>query len=151
MPFGHLTRPLCALARGASTTLASPPFLPEREDAGWIASGRRVTATDPLEAALADLSLTYSGHISVHLPPFFSPAQRAHIVQAAGIQSFIGPCDKGMAAEHLLRPKDCPPLHRPLDPAVPGARRIIFTSGSSGTPKGVLIGETPVGGSDWRA
>lgn len=101
-----------------------------------------ITAINALEAALADLALTYSGHVSVHLPSFFSPSQRANIVKAAGIQSFIGPCDEGMAAENLLRPEDCLPLQKPLDPAVPGARRIIFTSGSSGTPKGVLIGGT---------
>lgn len=115
------------------------------ENAKRLAGSPRVvgiTATDPFEAALADLSLTYSGHTSVHLPPFFSQTQRAHIVQAAGIQSVIGPSDKCMAEEHLLRPKDCPSLQGPLDPAVPGAQRIIFTSGSSGTPKGVLIGET---------
>lgn len=100
-----------------------------------------ITTSDPLEAALADLALTYSGHVSVHVPPFFSPAQRAHIVEAAGIETFIGVCDTARAGEILRRPEDCPPLDGPLDLPVAGARRIIFTSGSSGSPKGVLIGE----------
>lgn len=100
-----------------------------------------ITTSDPLEAALADLALTYSGRVSVHLPPFFSLSQRAHIVEAAGIEAFIGGCDAAVVTEGLRRPEDCPPLDGPLNPPVAGARRIIFTSGSSGTPKGVLIGE----------
>lgn len=100
-----------------------------------------ITTSDPLEAALADLALTFSGHVSVHLPPFFSSAQKAHIVEAAGIETFIGECDMAAVTESLHPPEDCPPLDGPLDLPVAGARRIIFTSGSSGTPKGVLIGE----------
>lgn len=100
-----------------------------------------ITTSDPLEAALADLALTYSGHVSVHVPPFFSPAQRTHIIEAAGIETFIGACDTARTGEALRRPEDCPPLEGPLDLPVTGARRIIFTSGSSGSPKGVIIGE----------
>ena len=100
-----------------------------------------ITTSDPLEAALADLALTYCGHVSVHLPPFFSSAQRAHIVEAAGIKTFIGECDTAGLAEGLRQPEHCPFLDGSLDLPVPGARRIIFTSGSSGAPKGVLIGE----------
>jgi long-subunit acyl-CoA synthetase (AMP-forming) len=100
-----------------------------------------ITSGDPLDAALADLALTYSGHVSVHLPPFFSAAQRAHIVEAAGIETVIGRCDTGVVTEVLRRPEDCPPPDGPLDIPAAGARRIIFTSGSTGVPKGVLIGE----------
>ena len=100
-----------------------------------------ITTSDPMEAALADLALTYSGHVSVHVPPFFSPAQKAHIVEEAGIEAFIGVGDTARADETLPRPEDCPPLDGPLDLPVAGARRIIFTSGSSGSPKGVIIGE----------
>ena len=100
-----------------------------------------ITTSDPLEAALADLALTYCGHVAVHLPSFFSKAQRAHIVETAGIRTFIGAFETAVTSERLLRPEDCPPLAGSLEMPVPGARRIIFTSGSSGTPKGVLIGE----------
>lgn len=100
-----------------------------------------ITTSDPLEAALADLALTFHGHVAVHVPPFFSTVQRAHIFEAAGIETFIGECDAAAVTEGLPRPEECPPLDGPLSLPVIGARRIIFTSGSSGTPKGVLIGE----------
>ncbi|MEY8842867.1 AMP-binding protein [Cribrihabitans sp. XS_ASV171] len=100
-----------------------------------------ITTSDPLEAALADLALTCHGHVVVHVPPFFSPTQKAHIVEAASIETFIGECEAVMVTERLPRPEDCLPLDGPLRLPVTGARRIIFTSGSSGTPKGVLIGE----------
>ena len=141
---------------------------------GFLAASAKVLAgpqrvvgiaeDDPLDAALADLALTYSGHVSVHLPPFFSAAQRAHVIAASGITTVIGGdgghgpdneqsqdggCSQdggpgqggGLTRQVLRRPEACPPLDAPLDPAVAGARRIIFTSGSSGTPKGVRIGE----------
>ncbi len=103
-----------------------------------------IASSDPLDAALADLALTYCGHVSVHLPPFFSKAQTAHIGKAAAIQSVIGTIDGTPSSESLLCPEQCPRLEEPLMPSRPGSRRIIFTSGSSGTPKGVLIGETQI-------
>jgi long-subunit acyl-CoA synthetase (AMP-forming) len=100
-----------------------------------------ISTSDPLDAGLADLALTYAGQSSVHVPPFFSPSQQAHLVKAAAIDALIGQHDTQAATLDLTLPKDCPPLTAPLAPPVTGARRIIFTSGSSGTPKGVLIGE----------
>lgn len=100
-----------------------------------------IAGADPLEAALADLALTRHGHVSVHLPPFFSAEQRANIVAAAGIGAVIGAPVNGLAEIHLPRPDSCPPLDAALRAPVPGAERIIFTSGSSGRPKGVRIAE----------
>lgn len=117
-------------------------FLAESAEA--LAGSPRVvgiSTSDPLEAALADLALTFYGHVVVHVPTFFSPTQRAHIAEAACIKSFIGTSDASVATEILPRPEDCPPLDGPLNLPVSGSRRIIFTSGSSGKPKGVLIGE----------
>ena len=100
-----------------------------------------IAASDPLEAALADLALTYAGHVSVQLPPFFSAAQKAHIIAASGIETVVGTDDTGTTTVSLCRPEDCPPLSGALAQPAPGAKGIIFTSGSCGTPKGVLIGE----------
>lgn len=100
-----------------------------------------ISTSDPLDGALADLALTYSGHVSVHVPPFFSASQQAHLVEAAGVETVIGTSQAPVTPLDLCPPEACPPLTAPLDPPVAGARRIIFTSGSSGTPKGVLIGE----------
>ena len=100
-----------------------------------------IATSDPLEAALADLALTACGHISVNLPPFFSTTQKAHIIQAAGLTAVIGQDQPDLPQITLPAP---PAAHDDLEGFQPiaGAKRIIFTSGSSGTPKGVVIGET---------
>lgn len=98
-----------------------------------------IASADPLDAALADLALTYRGRVPVHLPPFFSPAQRAHIITAAELGAVIGACDSATPSLLLPRPEDCAPADALPAPAG-GAQRIIFTSGSSGQPKGVVLG-----------
>jgi long-subunit acyl-CoA synthetase (AMP-forming) len=140
----HRTPCKTALRSGARSIdyAALAAFL--AESAKTLAGPSRIvgiTASDPLEAALADLALTYCGHVSVHLPSFFSIAQRDHIIHAAGIQSCIGAGETKVTTESLPRPEDCPPMDGLLAAPIAGARRIIFTSGSSGTPKGVVIGE----------
>ena len=134
----------CALQSGARRLSygALAAFLVESETA--LAGAQEIigiTSTDPLEAALADLALTYHGHVSVHLPPFFSEGQKAHIIGAAGIQRVIGKAAPGTRAIALPRPEDCAPLGEALAAPVRETQRIIFTSGSSGQPKGVRIGE----------
>lgn len=98
-----------------------------------------ITGTDPLEAALADLALTFTGRTSVHLPPFFSAEQKAHIIAAAGVTAVIGPLGDHVPTITLPEPETCD-LTVDLPAPIGSAKRIIFTSGSSGRPKGVVIG-----------
>lgn len=100
-----------------------------------------IASADPMDAALADLALSYHGHIPVHLPPFFSASQTTHIIGAAGIEAVIGETACGVPTMTLIRPEDSAPLRATLAPQRREGYRVIFTSGSSGRPKGVLIGE----------
>jgi long-subunit acyl-CoA synthetase (AMP-forming) len=94
-----------------------------------------------IETVIADLALTLAGKELVPLPDFFSDAQLAHVIRAARLSHVIansGPADRllrlglvvsGLGAETALA----------LEPTSDAAR-IIFTSGTTGTPKGVHLG-----------
>jgi len=97
-----------------------------------------------------DLALQTRGHVVVPLPGFFSAPQLAHAVQAAGMEALV--CDSPDVAARLgftragpsalglrIHHRDQTATERPavrLDPAV---GKITFTSGTTGTPKGVLL------------
>ncbi|WP_373182128.1 AMP-binding protein, partial [Halomonas campaniensis] len=44
-----------------------------------------------IDWALWDLALLQEGRVSVPVPAFFSDAQRCHLVDAAGLDAWIGP------------------------------------------------------------
>jgi long-subunit acyl-CoA synthetase (AMP-forming) len=89
---------------------------------------------------LADLALSFAGKELVPLPPFFSDAQLAHIVQNTRLEYVL--CDAlsaprarklGLIAAELGA--------APCAGSEPAseALRVIFTSGSTGQPKGVRL------------
>lgn len=94
-----------------------------------------------IDAALADLAVTLTGRRVVPLPGFFSAEQRGHICAAAGIGAVLGDAPRIDALPFLpvSDPADSTPTPLPAYPG--GAERVIFTSGSSGRPKGVVIGD----------
>ena len=108
------------------------------------ANARRVALAldNGIDWALWDLALLQDERVAVPVPSFFSAAQRRHLVAAAGLDTWIGPGgeahgfqssrDPAIASRRVVVP---PTLH-------PGTRRITFTSGTSGAPKGVCLDAT---------
>ncbi len=91
---------------------------------------------------VADLAAILAGKRLVPIPHFFGAEQIAHIIQDSEIEAMIGGTGHGLP--------DLEPLLSQTGPArtaTAGHRRIIYTSGSSGQPKGVIIGEKQISAS----
>lgn len=92
-----------------------------------------------LEWALWDLALMMEACVAVPIPEFFSDQQRRHIVQQAGLDSWIG----HGGAPYGFEPSDDAAIQRRHveHPTAlqTGTTRITFTSGTSGAPKGVCL------------
>ncbi|MDY7116435.1 AMP-binding protein [Halomonas sp. SSL-5] len=92
-----------------------------------------------IDWALWDLALLRDGRVAVPVPAFFSAAQRRHLVESAGLDAWIGP---GGEAHGFVATRDPAIATRCLvaPPALPpSTTRITFTSGTSGSPKGVCL------------
>lgn len=102
--------------------------------------------------ALADLACLRAGRTLVPLPLFFSPAQAAHALRDAGVESLLVdpslPLPEPLASmprEVLPLPPGIGQLQRirlPWAARVPlpaGTAKITYTSGSTGAPKGVCL------------
>lgn len=99
-----------------------------------LPAGARVMATlldnGPAFVAL-DEAAAAQGVVHVPLPLFFTPSQRLHALQAAGVDTLVTP-------QGVQRPA-CAPV-----PLPPGTSRITFTSGTTGQPKGVCLGAAAI-------
>ena len=79
---------------------------------------------------LHDLACLVAGIVNVPIPGFFSASQRHHLIEAAGLDCLLDADTLHWQAVH----NDTTTLH-------PGTCKITFTSGSTGSPRGVCLSE----------
>ncbi len=119
--------------------------------ASWQAQGVRVLATLKDNGAAwiaADLAALQAGIVHLPLPGFFTPAQIAHAMRAAGADALLAAPQAAVGFAPLpstaveLMGQPLAWLRLPAQPvAMPsGTVKITFTSGTTGTPKGVCLG-----------
>lgn len=115
------------------------------------AAGSRVVATlldNGVPWVVADRAAARAGVVHVPLPLFFTPAQIAHTLAAAGVDTLLAAPQAARALD-AVGPSETWPVHadtvvafRRAGAAVmlpAGTAKITFTSGTTGAPKGVCL------------
>ena len=95
-----------------------------------------------VDALLWDLALLFEGLTCLPLPPFFSPAQRSHCLHQSQADTVIGEpaLDAELQAAGYVNLGGLWRKHRAGPGQVPaGTAKLTFTSGTTGTPKGVCL------------
>jgi acyl-CoA synthetase (AMP-forming)/AMP-acid ligase II len=104
-------------------------------------------ADNGFEWLAADLAAERAGVALVPLPAFFTPAQLRHVAAASAMDALFADSpevarDLGFGAPGSIEGSTLGWFRRDVDPvALPeGTTKITFTSGTTGTPKGVCLG-----------
>jgi long-chain acyl-CoA synthetase len=111
-----------------------------------------ILADNGVAWALADLAALQAGVPIIPLPLFFSSAQLLHVLKAAGIEEVLTDQPERLQMALQLPELSVSPFYRELQrirlPAAlttnsvlpVGTRKVTFTSGTTGEPKGVCLG-----------
>lgn len=113
----------------------------ELDDSGAIVA---IGLAGGIDYVVADLALSLCAKRQVPLPFFFSNAQNAHVLMDAGVGTVITNNPELFRALPHLKMVDAasiPSVTLTMRPYIGGAERVIYTSGSSGKPKGVVLGD----------
>ena len=104
-------------------------------------------ADNGLDWVVVDLAAQSVGVPLIPLPAFFTRAQCEHAIATSGVDALIAPAGAqanalGFSGALALDGIDIPLARRRADDAVslpPGTAKVTFTSGTTGTPKGVPL------------
>lgn len=114
-------------------------------------AGTRVLATlldNGMPWVVADLAAEDAGVVHVPLPLFFTPEQTAHALQAAGVDTLLTIASlaarwpQAQSKHWVVAGEPVCAVRLPAQgrPMPPGTAKLTFTSGTTGTPKGVCLG-----------
>lgn len=101
-----------------------------------------------LDWVALDLALLSSGRVAIPIPDFFSTAQERHVLECSGADTYVrerGSVPPSLGRDpwqnSLVGPNWQVHCSRRLDalPVPRGSQKITFTSGTTGTPKGVCL------------
>lgn len=145
------------LARDADPGKEQVAFSEDGNDIDWQGLLRRVSGAaeilarypDPIgllapssiDWLVADLAGWAAGKTIVPLPHFFSDAQLEHIVRDAGIKTIMADeSQRDRLAASGIPQVALPKSEAMADLQAMRGRRIVYTSGSTGNPKGAVLG-----------